>query len=50
MIAGKLEIKLTDEKNAANKTLGEDECKKPRKPWITLEMIEKMDEERKWKC
>ena len=35
--------------HAANKALGEVECKKPRKPWITLEMIEKMNERRKWK-
>jgi len=25
------------------------ESKKPWKPWISLEMIEKMDERRKWK-
>jgi len=30
--------------HAANKALGEVECKKPWKPCITLEMIEKMDD------
>jgi len=34
---------------AANKALGQVECKKPWKPWMTLEMIEKMKERRKWK-
>jgi len=36
---------------AANKALGQVDCKKPQKPRKTLNMIEKMDERRKWqKC
>ena len=34
---------------SATKTIGQEKCKKPRKPWITTEMVEKMEERRMWK-
>ena len=35
--------------NSATQILGRDNNKKPRKPWVTAEMLEKMEERRKWK-
>ena len=36
-------------KQTANETLGQPSRRRSRKPWVTVQMIEKMEERRKWK-
>ena len=39
----------TISKKSAKKNIGHNKIKKPKKPWVNTEMLDKMDEKKKWK-